>query len=136
MAVTVEMHNTGDPALRAEVVSLIEHILSDRPGDWRVSIVGSQANDGWELKIIGPNAFERSSTLERIWGEQRGPLGGLPGDGEEHDLTHRSAHAFKFGLLAGGTDAVSSPSSFSTIRDYVFTLYFVQSSSGVFLGHL
>ena len=119
MAVTVEMHNTGDPALRAEVVSLIEHILSDRPGDWRVSIVGSQANDGWELKIIGPNAFERSSTLERIWGEQRGPLGGLPGDREEH-----------------GTDAVSSPSSFLTIRDYVFTLYFVQSSSGVFLGHL
>jgi len=53
MAVTVEMHNTGDPALRAEVVSVIEHILSDRPGDWRVSIVGSQANDGWELKIIG-----------------------------------------------------------------------------------
>jgi hypothetical protein len=66
MAVTVEMHNTGDPALRAEVVSLIEHVLSDRPGDWRVSILGSQANDGWELKIIGPNAFERSYTLERI----------------------------------------------------------------------
>jgi hypothetical protein len=48
MAVTVEMHNTGDPALRAEVVSLIEHILSDRPGDWRVSIVGSQAKLGFE----------------------------------------------------------------------------------------
>jgi hypothetical protein len=37
MAVTVEMHNTGDPVLRAEVVSVIEHVLSDRPGDWRVS---------------------------------------------------------------------------------------------------
>ena len=45
MAVTVEMHNTGDPAQRAEVVSVVEHVLSDRPGDWRVSIVGSQAND-------------------------------------------------------------------------------------------
>jgi hypothetical protein len=66
MAVTVEMHNTGNPALRAEVVSVIEHVLSDRPGDWRVSILGSQANDGWELKTIGPNAFERSYTLERI----------------------------------------------------------------------
>lgn len=66
MAVTVEMHNTGNPALRAQVVSVIEHVLSNRPGDWRVSIVGSQANDGWELKIIGPNAFERSYTLERL----------------------------------------------------------------------
>jgi len=66
MAVTVEMHNSGDRALRAEVVSVIEHVLGDLPGDWRVSIVGSQANDGWEVKIIGPNAFERSYTLERI----------------------------------------------------------------------
>jgi hypothetical protein len=69
MAVTVEMHNTGDPVLRAEVVSVVEHVLSDRPGDWRVSIVGSQANDGWEMKIIGANAFERSYTLERIANE-------------------------------------------------------------------
>src|SRR6266481_3721330 len=71
MAVTVEMHNTGDPALRAEVVSVIEHILSDRPGDWRVSIVGSQANDRWEMKIVGPKAFERSYTLEGSSGEHR-----------------------------------------------------------------
>jgi hypothetical protein len=66
MAVTVEMHNTGNPAQRAEVVSAIEHVLSDRPGDWQVSIVGSQANDRWELTINEPNAFERSYTLERI----------------------------------------------------------------------
>ena len=37
-----------------------------RPGDWRVWIVGSQANDRWEMRIVGPNAFERSYTLERI----------------------------------------------------------------------
>jgi hypothetical protein len=71
MAVTVEMQNTGDPALQREVVATIEHVLSDRPGDWRVSIIGSQANDKWEMKIIGPNAFERSYTLEGTAGEHR-----------------------------------------------------------------
>jgi hypothetical protein len=68
MAVLVEMHHTGDPALRADVVARIEHALADRPGDYRVSIVGSQANDRWEMKITGPNGFERSYTLEgRGW---------------------------------------------------------------------
>ncbi len=56
----VEMQNTGDPGLQREVVATIEHVLSDRAGDWRFSIVGSQANDRWEMKIFGPNAFERS----------------------------------------------------------------------------
>ena len=64
MAVTVEMHNTGDPAQRAEVVSVVEHVLSDRPGDWRVSIVGSQANDRWEMKIVGPKAVRADSAGE------------------------------------------------------------------------
>jgi hypothetical protein len=30
-----------------------------------VLIVGSQGSDRWEMKIFGPNAFERSYTLER-----------------------------------------------------------------------
>lgn len=45
--------------------------LPDRLGDWRVSIVGSQANDRWEMKIVGPNGFERSYTLEGSAGEHR-----------------------------------------------------------------
>jgi len=45
MAVSVGIHNTGDPALRAELATVIEHVLSQRSGDWRVLIVGSQAND-------------------------------------------------------------------------------------------
>ena len=69
MAVTVEMQNTGNPGLQREVAATIEHALADRPGDWRVSIIGSQANDQWEMKIIGPNAFERSYTLEGTAGE-------------------------------------------------------------------
>src|SRR5207253_9292892 len=71
MALTVEMQNTGDPGLQREVVATIEHVLADRPGNWRVSIVGSQANDKWEVKITGPNAFERSYTLEGTVGEHR-----------------------------------------------------------------
>lgn len=61
MAVSVEMQHTGDPT----------HVLADSAGDWRVSIVGSQANDRWEMKIVGPNAFERSYTLEGSAGEHR-----------------------------------------------------------------
>jgi hypothetical protein len=71
MAVSVEMQHTGDSGQQADVRAVIEHVLADRPGEWRVSIVGSQANDRWELKIIGPNAFERSYTLEGSADEHR-----------------------------------------------------------------
>jgi hypothetical protein len=40
MAVAVEMHNTGDSELQRDVVVMVEHVLSDRPGNWRVSIIG------------------------------------------------------------------------------------------------
>ena len=43
-------------------------MLSDRPGDWWVSIIGSQANDRWEMRIAGPNGFERSFILEGVAG--------------------------------------------------------------------
>jgi hypothetical protein len=57
MAVTVEMYHAADPVVRSEVVALIEHVFADRPGDWRVSIIGSQANDCWEMKITGPKGI-------------------------------------------------------------------------------
>ena len=41
MAVKVEMHNTGDLELQRDVVASVEHILSERPGEWQVLIVGS-----------------------------------------------------------------------------------------------
>jgi len=69
MAVMVEMHNTGDVGLQRDVVAMVEHVLSDRPGDWRVLIVGSQDSDRWEMKIFGQNGFERSYTLEGMAGE-------------------------------------------------------------------
>ena len=69
MPVTVEMNNTPDAESRRDVIAMIEHILSDRAGDWRVVILGSQANDCWEMKVTGPNAFERSYTLEGTLGQ-------------------------------------------------------------------
>jgi hypothetical protein len=69
MAVLVEMHHTGDPELQRDVVAMVEHVLSDRSGDWRVSIMGTQESDRLEMKIYGPNAFERSYTLEGSAGE-------------------------------------------------------------------
>lgn len=69
MPVTVEMHNTGSADSQRDVVALIEHVLADRTGDWRVVILGSQGSDRWEMKITGPNAFERSYTLEGELGQ-------------------------------------------------------------------
>jgi len=48
MDVTIEMQNTGDSRARSEILAGIEHGLSDLAGQWRVSIVGSRANDNWE----------------------------------------------------------------------------------------
>jgi hypothetical protein len=71
VAVSIDIQNTGDPAGHAELTGMIQHILSDRVGDWQVSIVGSQANKQWEMKIHGPNAFERSYMLDGAAGEHR-----------------------------------------------------------------
>ena len=71
MAARVEMQNTGDPRTRGEIAALIEHVLSDRPGEWRVSILGSRANDNWEMKVEGPAGFERSYTLFGSAGEHQ-----------------------------------------------------------------
>lgn len=67
----VELHNTGNATVRTEVQAVVEHILSGRPGEWRVSIVGSRAKEDWEMKVEGPNGFERSYTLVGSAGEHQ-----------------------------------------------------------------
>ena len=69
MAVTVELHNLGDPELCREIVARIEHALSDRRGEWRVSIAGSRATENWEMRVEGPNGFERTYALAGAAGE-------------------------------------------------------------------
>ena len=71
MPVFVELHNTGDATIRTELQVVIEHVLSGWPGEWRVSIVGSRAKEEWELKVEGPNGFERSYTLAGSAGEHQ-----------------------------------------------------------------
>jgi hypothetical protein len=46
MAVVVEMHNTGDPAIRSEIAAAIEHVLNDRVGDWKVSLKAHRRTTG------------------------------------------------------------------------------------------
>ncbi len=69
MGVNIELQNLGDPELCREIVARVEHAFSDRPGEWRVSIAGSRASENWEMKVAGPNAFERSYTLSGAAGE-------------------------------------------------------------------
>jgi len=71
MSVFVELHNTGNAAMRAELQAVIEHVLSGWPGEWRVSIVASRAKEDWEMKVEGPNGFERSYTLVGSAGEHQ-----------------------------------------------------------------
>ena len=69
MGVTIELQNLGDADLSSELVASIEHALSERPGEWRVSIAGSRASENWEMRVEGPNGFERSYTLAGAAGE-------------------------------------------------------------------
>jgi hypothetical protein len=72
MAVSVGLHNTADPSIEPEVRALVEHRLSARPGEGRVSIVGSRENDDWDLTRTGDrNGFERAYTLVGSSGEHQ-----------------------------------------------------------------
>jgi hypothetical protein len=65
MGVTVELENLGDVPLCQEIVAGAEHALSDRKGQWRVSIAGSRESESWEMRVTGPNGFERTYNLSR-----------------------------------------------------------------------
>lgn len=69
MAVTIELQNLGDAQLSRDITAHIEHALTDRQGDWRVSIDGSRASETWEMRVEGPNGFERSYALSATAGE-------------------------------------------------------------------
>lgn len=60
---TIELQNLGDAQLCRDITARIEHAFADRRGDWRVSIAGSRASENWEMRVEGPNGFERSYTL-------------------------------------------------------------------------
>jgi len=59
----------GDAQLYRDITAHLEHAFSGRLGEWRVSIAGSRAAENWELRVEGPNGFERSYTLSAAAGE-------------------------------------------------------------------
>jgi hypothetical protein len=63
MGVTVELQNLRDAQLCREIAANIKHVLSEKSGEWRVSIAGSRAAQNWDMRVEGPNGFERSYTL-------------------------------------------------------------------------
>lgn len=69
MAVVIELHNLGDYRLCRDITARIEHAFSDRRGGWRVTLTASRASESCELKVEGPNGFERSLNWTRIAGE-------------------------------------------------------------------
>jgi hypothetical protein len=69
MGVTIELQNLGDAQMCKEISAGIEHTLSDKAGEWRVSIAGSRATENWDMRVEGPNGFERSYTLSGAAGE-------------------------------------------------------------------
>ena len=69
MGVIAELENLGDARLSKELSASIEHALSDKRGDWRVTIAGSRASENWGMRVEGPNGFERTYTLAGAAGE-------------------------------------------------------------------
>ena len=69
MGVTIELQNLGDAQMCRDITEHIERAFADRRGDWRVSIAGSRASQNWEMRVEGPNAFERTYTLAGATGE-------------------------------------------------------------------
>lgn len=69
MGVTIELHNLGNAQLCREITVHLEHAFSGRQGEWRVSITGSRAAENWDLRVEGPNGFERSYALSADAGE-------------------------------------------------------------------
>jgi hypothetical protein len=65
----VELQNVGDAQLCREITARIEHAFSNRRGEWRVSIAASRASENWEMRLEGPNGFERMYTLTGAAGE-------------------------------------------------------------------
>ena len=65
----VELQNLGDAELARDITAHLEHAFSGRKGDWRVSIAGSRTAENWDLRVEGPNGFERSYTLSAVAGE-------------------------------------------------------------------
>ena len=69
MGVKIELQNLGDAQLCRDITVHLEHAFSERQGEWSVSIAGSRVAETWDLRVQGPNGFERSYALSKDAGE-------------------------------------------------------------------
>ena len=69
MGVTVGLQNLGDAQLCRDITAYLEQAFTERQGEWRVCIAGSRAAENWDLRVEGPNGFERSYTVSAAAGE-------------------------------------------------------------------
>jgi hypothetical protein len=71
MGVTIELQNLGDAQLCRDITAHLEHAFSRRQGEWRISIAASRVAESWDLRVEGPNGFERSYALSPDAGRTR-----------------------------------------------------------------
>jgi len=69
MGVTIELQNLGAAQLCRDISARIEHAFAEREGDWHVSIMGSRGSENWDMRVEGPNGFERSYSLTSAAGD-------------------------------------------------------------------
>jgi len=50
------------------------YALSEQRGEWRVSISESRESENWDMRVEGPNGFERSYSLASSSGEHEPDL--------------------------------------------------------------
>jgi hypothetical protein len=64
MPISIEMSAIGDPETKMVIESVLRDVMGSRSGTWRISVIGSQLNDIWELKVRGPN----TNRLYKLYG--------------------------------------------------------------------
>src|SRR5580698_4348601 len=63
MPLTIFALRVADPDIRSELHRTLEAISSEFPGSWSLSLIDSQRNDLWELRLKAPDGGERVAKL-------------------------------------------------------------------------
>src|SRR6266478_482373 len=63
MSIRIVALQIADPESQNEIKLGIEKISDEFPGDSSVSVLDSPTNDGWEIKLTGPDGVRRVRML-------------------------------------------------------------------------
>jgi len=67
MPVTVTTRYLGEPEKEANLRVRLEKLFKDYAGNWGVSVLGSQQNTIWEMKVTAPD--QSSQWVHKFHGE-------------------------------------------------------------------